>query len=62
MHSRMKPNLVSEIEAVDISTWQFYGRLEPQGKLPTHTEHNPKHNVSMISLISGKSYEGPHIL
>lgn len=33
-------------------------RLESQGILPTHTEHNPKHNVSAISLRSGKFYEG----
>lgn len=33
------------------------GRLESQGKVPAQTEHNLKHNVSMISLRSGKSYE-----
>ncbi|KAL7617721.1 hypothetical protein Lser_V15G04300 [Lactuca serriola] len=35
------------------------GRLESQGKLPGHTENNPKHNVSAIFLRSGKTYEGP---
>ena len=35
------------------------GRLESQGKLPRHTESNPKHNVSAISLRSGKIYGGP---
>nr|KAJ0204327.1 hypothetical protein LSAT_V11C500294860 [Lactuca sativa] len=35
------------------------GRLESQGKLPAHTENNPKHNVSAISLRSRNTYEGP---
>ncbi|XP_042753300.1 uncharacterized protein LOC111919786 [Lactuca sativa] len=35
------------------------GRLESQGKLPGHTENNPKHNVSAIFLKNGKTYEGP---
>ncbi|XP_022019881.1 uncharacterized protein LOC110919943 [Helianthus annuus] len=34
-------------------------KLESQGKLPTQTENNPKHNVSAITLRSGKSYNGP---
>lgn len=35
------------------------GRLESQGTLPGQTENNPKQNVSVISLRSGKSYESP---
>nr|KAJ0212399.1 hypothetical protein LSAT_V11C400221670 [Lactuca sativa] len=35
------------------------GRLESQGKLPGHTEINPKHNVTAISLRSRNTYEGP---
>nr|KAJ0219452.1 hypothetical protein LSAT_V11C300153160 [Lactuca sativa] len=35
------------------------GRLESQGKLPGHTENNPKHNLSVISLRSRNTYEGP---
>ncbi|XP_022040522.1 uncharacterized protein LOC110943071 [Helianthus annuus] len=34
-------------------------KLESQGKLPAQTENNPKHNVSAITLRSGKSYDGP---
>nr|KAJ0212677.1 hypothetical protein LSAT_V11C400179240 [Lactuca sativa] len=34
------------------------GRLESQEKLPEHTENNPKHNMSVISLRSGKTYGG----
>nr|KAJ0206547.1 hypothetical protein LSAT_V11C500274310 [Lactuca sativa] len=37
----------------------FVCRLESQGKLPRHTENILKHNVSVISLRSGKSYENP---
>lgn len=33
--------------------------MESEGKLLGHTENNPKHNVSMISLTGMKSYEGP---
>ncbi|XP_023748966.1 uncharacterized protein LOC111897240 [Lactuca sativa] len=32
-----------------------------QGKLLRHTENSPKHNVSAISLRSGKTYEGPRL-
>lgn len=39
----------------------FVGRLESQWKLAGHTENNPKHNVSAISLISRKRYEGPSV-
>nr|KAJ0200956.1 hypothetical protein LSAT_V11C600335540 [Lactuca sativa] len=35
------------------------GRMESQGKLPGHTENNPKHNVSAISLRRRNTYEGP---
>ncbi|KAJ0577075.1 putative aspartic peptidase domain superfamily [Helianthus annuus] len=34
-------------------------KLESQGKLPAQTENNTKHNVSAITLRSGKSYDGP---
>nr|KAJ0194651.1 hypothetical protein LSAT_V11C700372580 [Lactuca sativa] len=37
----------------------YVGCLESQGKLPGHTENNLKHNVSVLSLRSGKSYGGP---
>nr|KAJ0222796.1 hypothetical protein LSAT_V11C200078700 [Lactuca sativa] len=37
----------------------FVGRLEPQGKLPRHTENNLKHNVSVISLRIRKRYGDP---
>nr|KAJ0228222.1 hypothetical protein LSAT_V11C100031780 [Lactuca sativa] len=35
------------------------GHLEFQGKLMGHIENNLKHNVSSISLRSGKTYGGP---
>lgn len=37
------------------------GRLQSQGKLPSHTEKNPKHNVSAFSLRTRKCFEGPSI-
>ncbi|KAL7606197.1 hypothetical protein Lser_V15G19232 [Lactuca serriola] len=33
--------------------------MESQGKLPSQTEKNPKHNAGAITLKGGKSYEGP---
>nr|KAJ0202786.1 hypothetical protein LSAT_V11C500258560 [Lactuca sativa] len=36
-------------------------RLESQGKLLGHTENNPKNNVSVISLRSGKTYGCPSL-
>ncbi|XP_052621272.1 uncharacterized protein LOC128127061 [Lactuca sativa] len=36
-------------------------KLESQGKLPTQTENNPRHNVCAITLRGGKSYDGPKV-
>ncbi|XP_052627011.1 uncharacterized protein LOC122197507 [Lactuca sativa] len=33
-------------------------KLESQGKLPAQTETNPRHNVCVITLRGGKSYDG----
>lgn len=33
-------------------------KLEAQGKLPSHTEKNPKNNSCAITLRGGKSYKG----
>ncbi|KAL7595933.1 hypothetical protein Lser_V15G28978 [Lactuca serriola] len=38
---------------------QSVSKMESQGKLPSQTEKNPKHNACAITLRGGKSYEGP---
>ncbi|KAL7593345.1 hypothetical protein Lser_V15G31513 [Lactuca serriola] len=35
--------------------------MESQGKLPSQTEKNPKHNACVITLRGGKSYESPRM-
>ena len=40
----------------------YVSKLESQGKLPTQTEKNPKHNVCVITLRNDKEYEGPSIV
>ena len=35
--------------------------MESQGKLPSQTEKNPKHNAYAITLRGGKSYESPRM-
>ncbi|XP_023746713.1 uncharacterized protein LOC111894850 [Lactuca sativa] len=37
---------------------QSVSKMENQGKLPPQTEKNPKHNACVISLRSGKKYDG----
>ena len=37
----------------------YAGRLGSQGKLPGHAKNNLKHNVSVISLRSGKRFGDP---
>ncbi|KAI3690179.1 hypothetical protein L2E82_48154 [Cichorium intybus] len=36
-------------------------KMETQGKLPSQTEKNPKHNACAITLRSGKAYDGPRM-
>ena len=48
-------NLLQQVSQLATSM----GRLESQGKLSGHIENNPKHNVSVISLRSRNTYEGP---
>ncbi|KAI3737146.1 hypothetical protein L2E82_27141 [Cichorium intybus] len=36
-------------------------KMETQGKLPSQTEKNPKHNTCAITLRSGKAYDGPRM-
>ncbi|KAL7618640.1 hypothetical protein Lser_V15G00869 [Lactuca serriola] len=38
---------------------QSVSKMENQGKLPPQTKKNPKHNACVISLRSGKKYDGP---
>ena len=37
-------------------------KLESEGKLPTQTIQNPKHNVCAISLKGEMQYEAPRML
>ena len=32
---------------------------QTQGKFPSQTEKNPKHNACAVTLRSGKNYKGP---
>ncbi|KAL7597902.1 hypothetical protein Lser_V15G23699 [Lactuca serriola] len=38
---------------------QSVSKMESQGKLPSQTEKNPKHNACAITIRGGKSYDGP---
>ncbi|XP_023734605.1 uncharacterized protein LOC111882473 [Lactuca sativa] len=40
---------------------QSVSKMESQGKLPSQTEKNPKHNACAITLRGRKSYEGPRM-
>ncbi|XP_023728945.1 uncharacterized protein LOC111876632 [Lactuca sativa] len=40
---------------------QSVSKMESQGKLPSQTEKNPKHNACAITLRGGKSYESPRM-